>query len=93
MVTGDRVDVTVEGRALSSRLAESASDPSELTVAFIRDVTPLLGPLYWQALRMTRQPRRCGGSAAGHDAEGLRPFSRVPAGHQPQFVAIPDIDQ
>ena len=47
MVTGDRVDVTVEGRTVSSRLAESASDTSELTVAFIRDVTPLLGPLYW----------------------------------------------
>jgi RNA polymerase sigma-70 factor (ECF subfamily) len=55
MVTGDRVDVTVEGRTVSSRLAESASDTSELTVAFIRGVTPLLGPLYWQALRMTRR--------------------------------------
>ena len=54
MVTGDRIDVTVEGRTVSSRLAESASDTGELTVAFIRDVTPLLGPLYWQALRMTR---------------------------------------
>ena len=39
---------------MTSRLAESASDTSELTGAFIRDVTPLLGPLYWQAMRMTR---------------------------------------
>jgi len=39
---------------LSSRLAESDSATSELTVAFMRDVTPLLGLLYWQALRMTR---------------------------------------
>ncbi len=54
MVTGDRVDVTVEGRSVSSRLAESAGDTDELTAAFIRDVTPLLGPLYRQALRMTR---------------------------------------
>jgi RNA polymerase sigma-70 factor (ECF subfamily) len=43
-----------EGRPLTSKLVESASDTRELTVAFIRDVTPLLGPLYWQALRMTR---------------------------------------
>ena len=43
-----------EGRPLTSRLAESASDTRELTGAFIRDVTPLLGPLYWQAMRMTR---------------------------------------
>jgi RNA polymerase sigma-70 factor, ECF subfamily len=40
---------------LSSRLAESDSATSELAVAFMRDVTPLLGPLYRQALRMTRQ--------------------------------------
>jgi RNA polymerase sigma-70 factor (ECF subfamily) len=39
---------------LTSRLAESGSDTRELTRAFIRDVTPLLGPLYWQAMRMTR---------------------------------------
>ena len=39
---------------MTSTLAESASDQSELTVAFVRDVTPLLGPLYWHALRMTR---------------------------------------
>lgn len=55
MVTGDRIDVTAEGRSVSSRLAESAGDTNELTVAFIRDVTPLLGPLYGQALRMTRR--------------------------------------
>ena len=55
MVTGDRIEVTVEGRTVSSTLAESASDTRELTEGFIRDVTPLLGPLYWQALRMTRQ--------------------------------------
>ena len=40
--------------SLDITLAESASDQSELTVAFVRDVTPLLGPLYWHALRMTR---------------------------------------
>ncbi|MFL6088222.1 MAG: sigma-70 family RNA polymerase sigma factor [Mycobacterium sp.] len=34
--------------------AESASDTSELTATFMRDVTPLLGPLYRQAFRMTR---------------------------------------
>jgi RNA polymerase sigma-70 factor, ECF subfamily len=39
---------------LTSRLTESVSDTGELTGAFIRDVTPLLGPLYWQAMRMTR---------------------------------------
>jgi RNA polymerase sigma-70 factor, ECF subfamily len=39
---------------VTSRLAESDSDTNELTVAFVRDVTPLLGPLYRQALRMTR---------------------------------------
>jgi RNA polymerase sigma-70 factor (ECF subfamily) len=39
---------------LASRLAESSSDTRELTGAVIRDVTPLLGPLYWQAMRMTR---------------------------------------
>ena len=39
---------------MTSTLGESASDQSELTVAFVRDVTPLLGPLYWHALRMTR---------------------------------------
>jgi hypothetical protein len=38
---------------LTSRPAESTSDTSELTGAVIRDVTPLLGPLYWQAMRMT----------------------------------------
>lgn len=54
MVTGDRIDVTAERRSVSSRLTESAGDTNELTVAFIRDVTPLLGPLYRQALRMTR---------------------------------------
>jgi RNA polymerase sigma-70 factor (ECF subfamily) len=35
--------------------AESASYTSELTAAFMRDVTPLLGPLYRQAFRMTHQ--------------------------------------
>jgi RNA polymerase sigma-70 factor (ECF subfamily) len=34
---------------------ESASATGELTATFVRDVTPLLGPLYRQALRMTRQ--------------------------------------
>jgi RNA polymerase sigma-70 factor (ECF subfamily) len=34
---------------------ESDCDTSELTATFLRDVTPLLGPLYRQALRMTRQ--------------------------------------
>jgi hypothetical protein len=34
-----------EGRPLTSRLAESTSDTSELTGAVIPDVTPLLGPL------------------------------------------------
>jgi RNA polymerase sigma-70 factor, ECF subfamily len=34
--------------------AESASDTTELTATFMRDVTPLLGPLYRQAFRMTR---------------------------------------
>jgi RNA polymerase sigma-70 factor, ECF subfamily len=29
---------------------------SDLTEAFVRDVTPLLGPMYRQALRMTRHP-------------------------------------
>jgi RNA polymerase sigma-70 factor (ECF subfamily) len=38
MVDSKRIDVTA----------------SDLTVTFIRDVTPLLGPLYRQALRMTR---------------------------------------
>ncbi len=55
MVTGDRIEVTAEGRTVSSTLAESASDTRELTEGFKRDVTPLLGPLYGQALRMTRQ--------------------------------------
>jgi RNA polymerase sigma-70 factor (ECF subfamily) len=54
MVTGDRTDTTVDGRSVSSRRAESAVDTDELTVSFIRDVAPLLGPLYRQALRMTR---------------------------------------
>src|SRR5215213_894468 len=40
MVDSKRIDVTA----------------SDLTVTFIRDVTPLLGPLYRQALRMTRHP-------------------------------------
>lgn len=35
--------------------AESASDTRELTATFMRDVTPLLGPLYRHAFRMTRQ--------------------------------------
>ena len=39
---------------MTTGLAESASDTSELTATFMRDVTPLLGPLYRQALRMTR---------------------------------------
>jgi RNA polymerase sigma-70 factor (ECF subfamily) len=34
--------------------AESASGERELSAAFVRDVTPLLGPLYRQAWRMTR---------------------------------------
>jgi RNA polymerase sigma-70 factor (ECF subfamily) len=34
--------------------AESASRTSEQDATFVRDVTPLLGPLYRQALRMTR---------------------------------------
>jgi RNA polymerase sigma-70 factor (ECF subfamily) len=33
---------------------ESTSGTAELTMAFVSDVTPLLGPLYRQALRMTR---------------------------------------
>jgi RNA polymerase sigma-70 factor, ECF subfamily len=40
MVDSKRIDVTA----------------SDLTEAFVRDVTPLLGPLYRQALRMTRHP-------------------------------------
>ena len=36
---------------MTSRPAEPAS---ELAAIFVRDVTPLLGPLYGQALRMTR---------------------------------------
>jgi RNA polymerase sigma-70 factor (ECF subfamily) len=55
MVTADRVDVPVEARTVSSRLPELASPTNEPTVAFVREVTPLIGPLYWQALRMTRQ--------------------------------------
>jgi RNA polymerase sigma-70 factor (ECF subfamily) len=39
---------------VASSRAESASGTSELTAAFVRDVTPLLGPLYRQALSMTR---------------------------------------
>jgi RNA polymerase sigma-70 factor (ECF subfamily) len=39
---------------VASSRAESASGTSELTATFVRDVTPLLGPLYRQALRMTR---------------------------------------
>lgn len=35
--------------------AESASDTSEPTATFVRDVMPLLSLLYGQALRMTRQ--------------------------------------
>jgi RNA polymerase sigma-70 factor (ECF subfamily) len=34
--------------------AESNSHTAELTAIFVRDVTPLLGPLYRQAYRMTR---------------------------------------
>lgn len=34
--------------------AESASDTSELTATFIRDVTQLVGPLYRHAYRLTR---------------------------------------
>ena len=34
--------------------AESTTGTSELTAAFVRDVTPLFGPLYRHALRMTR---------------------------------------
>jgi RNA polymerase sigma-70 factor, ECF subfamily len=37
----------------SKQLDVTASD---LTEAFVRDVTPLLGPLYRRALRLTRQP-------------------------------------
>jgi RNA polymerase sigma-70 factor (ECF subfamily) len=40
---------------VTSRPAESASTTGELTATFARDVTPLLAPLYRQALRMTRQ--------------------------------------
>jgi RNA polymerase sigma-70 factor (ECF subfamily) len=40
MVDSKRIDVTA----------------SDLTEVFVRDVTPLLAPLYRQALRMTRQP-------------------------------------
>ena len=39
---------------MTPRPAESASDTRELTATFVRDVTPLLGPLHRQALRMTR---------------------------------------
>jgi RNA polymerase sigma-70 factor (ECF subfamily) len=39
---------------MTSRLDESASGTSELTATFVRDVVPLLPPLFRQALRMTR---------------------------------------
>jgi RNA polymerase sigma-70 factor, ECF subfamily len=38
---------------MTSRLDESASGTSELTATFVRDVVPLLPPLFRQALRMT----------------------------------------
>jgi RNA polymerase sigma-70 factor (ECF subfamily) len=40
---------------VTSSSAESATATGELTTIFVDDVAPLLGPLYRQALRMTRQ--------------------------------------
>jgi RNA polymerase sigma-70 factor (ECF subfamily) len=39
---------------VNTPLAVTASGTSELTATFVRDITPLLGPLYGQALRLTR---------------------------------------
>ena len=40
---------------MASKTAESTSGTSEMSATFVRDVTPLLGPLYRHALRMTHQ--------------------------------------
>ena len=71
----------------------SSLPPAELRRLFEEQAIPFMDQLYAAAMRMTRNPADAGDLVQESYAKAYAAFAPVPAGHEPEGLAVPHPDQ